>query len=222
MTIFSLSESTTGANNVIITISHCVMGLLFIFAGIVQLNDPDPFVWIFAYWGGAIAVLTTAFSSSKDISKGMVIFSGILPAYLMGFSFLGFTREYKKVWIGEQESDSLTGLSYLSFFRKIIEIEEAREAIGMLFLCAYLVIAYISCQKPVPVTEKPYAEDPMNVDSDGDGKLEKTDMFGSISSYTTAIFTAVVAFGYAMSWIGWNSALSNDSVTVGEHCKGIL
>lgn len=222
MTISAPANKKSDISNAIVTASHCIMGLLFVAAGVVQLNDPDPLLWILAYWGGAAAIFATAIVSNKEVSKGMLIFSGVLPAYLLGFSLLALGQEYKKAWIVREEQHPLGIHPYVSLMKRFIEIEETREAVGMLFLCLYLGVAYASCSKASKEQEKIQSEDPMNVDIDCDGKLEKVERASQFPSYITAVVAGAFAVGYAISWVGWKTALSNDAVSVGEHCKGIL
>lgn len=217
LTISAAQKS--GVIDAIVTASHCIMGLLFVAAGVVQINDPDPLVWILAYWGGAAAVFTTAVVPKKEISKHVLVFSGVLPAFLLGFSLLGLFRELKKAWIVPPVE---RGLSFPTFLRRFIEIEEAREALGMLFLCLYLAVAHGTCAKATASQDKSPAEDPVNVDVDCESKLERREPPNQFPSYLTAVIAGAVAVGYAISWIGWKTALSSDAVTVGDHCKGIL
>ncbi len=108
--------------------------LLFILFALVQINDPDPYIWIPFYLVPA--------AISFMVSRGRYPFFLIIPLALLylGFSLYTFPPSLTR-WISDE-------LSNQSMSMKTMSMEEARESLGsmicFLFLAIYSVYFYVT------------------------------------------------------------------------------
>jgi hypothetical protein len=94
-----------------------ILGIIFVSFSIMQLNDPDPLVWVPAYLVPAAA--SFVFTHKK---QNKFIFPLLAMIYLVG-SVLLFPPSIQE-WIHAEEK--------ASFGMKLPLIEEARESMGLL------------------------------------------------------------------------------------------
>lgn len=97
-----------------------ILGVIFILFSLVQLNDPDPLLWVLIYMIPAVAALVY---THRKQSKYLLI--GLAIIYLIGAVML-FPPSFQE-WITAEGEASSIGM-------KLPMIEEARESMG-LFLC---------------------------------------------------------------------------------------
>ena len=102
----------------ILSILLCLIFVLFAF---VQINDPDPWIWIPIYLFSAY----TEFCSSRNYFNPMLLMM-LATGYLLGALFL-FPFENMAEWIHTEEQAK-------SLEMKMPFVEEARESLG-LFIC---------------------------------------------------------------------------------------
>ncbi len=106
-------------------IASYIIGFIFLLFSIVQLNDPDPLIWVIAYLIPAIvAFLFTHHKFSKTLIFAVAI--GYLIACVATFppSF--------QEWIHAEEKAKSLGMN-------LPGIEEARESAGLLICCLVFV-----------------------------------------------------------------------------------
>ncbi len=97
-----------------------VFAALFIWAAIMQYNDPDPYVWYAIY--GIAAIVSVAFALNK-LSFNLTVLLAF--AYLLD-GILTWPAKFEGLEIGQGD---------------IKNIEEGREALGLLF-CAVIFFIY--------------------------------------------------------------------------------
>jgi hypothetical protein len=97
-----------------------IFTLLFLWAGYVQYNDPDAYLWYAIYGSAALASLLFFFGKLPWMAA-MVLF----VAYFVG-AIMDWPARFEGVTIGEGD---------------IKNVEEGREALGLL-ICALLMLGY--------------------------------------------------------------------------------
>jgi hypothetical protein len=100
------------------------MALLFLFAAVVQYNDPDPLRWTAIYGAACLASITAA--GGKPFHPGVV--AGIAAVAL--------------VWSGAIMFQGQGGAAYRHMFdtweMSATSVEEAREAVGLQIVAAWM------------------------------------------------------------------------------------
>jgi hypothetical protein len=108
----------------VFTALNAIMGLLFLFAVIVQYNDPDPIRWMAIYGGAALA----SFWAMR----------GSVPRWLPAIVLAGSV-----VWLALWIPRVLGKVGFSEIFQEAgmatMEIEEGREAIGLLLVAIWMV-----------------------------------------------------------------------------------
>jgi len=113
-------------------INFILFFLLLLFA-IVQLNDPDPFLWVFIYLTASILVFLSVF---KNIPK--IILRIVLIGLLL---FAGFYISYFLDWLKVEKKEELFGkMIYDKPY-----LEGTREFLGLLLTSG--IIYYLLRQK---------------------------------------------------------------------------
>jgi hypothetical protein len=97
------------------------MGLFLLFA-LVQLNDPDPLIWIFIY------LIPVFVFNTQLLRKGMGTFGQIT----LGFVYL--------VWAAEQFPPEWEGVLLDTMAMKTMNIELGRESLGLAMVGVCLMI----------------------------------------------------------------------------------
>ena len=102
-------------------------GIVFLLFALVQINDPDPMLWIMAYMLPAIVAFV---NPSKSIDKKLLL--GLAALYLIG-AFILFPPSMQD-WVNAEEQARSISMT-------LPGIEEARESMGLL-LCALALIFF--------------------------------------------------------------------------------
>lgn len=103
-----------------------IIAVVFLLFSIVQLNDPDPLVWIGIYGFVCIGAVLTML---RKIHPAVLLIP--LPFYLAGSVYL---------WPGTYEGITMS-MGYKP------GIEEARESLGLLIACISLVVLFFIARK---------------------------------------------------------------------------
>lgn len=119
-----LSKRTRGLN--------IFLSVVFIVFALVQLNDPDPFVWFTIYTLVAVALVVSAF---RPLSmKGLYLFSILLLVYAF------YHLPYLVQWLASENPGELFGeMSDDKYY-----LEGTREFLGLLIALA--AILYLNMQ----------------------------------------------------------------------------
>lgn len=96
-----------------------VFALLFLWAAILQWNDPDSFVWYLIYGGAVIASILFVYGR---LPVAMAL--GFMLAYIVGAVF-SWPDQFQGFAIGEGDIDN---------------IERGREAVGLLITAAVMLV----------------------------------------------------------------------------------
>lgn len=114
---------------------HCILGALLLVMALVQLNDPDPWLWSIFYCAASLAVFAALIGrSSIYYNWGIVAYA----LFLLSLSAPG-TLEY----IAHIGSDNLlTGMSPAKPY-----IEQAREFFGTLIALAIIAAYQYQCYR---------------------------------------------------------------------------
>lgn len=105
-----------------------LMALLFIFAAIVQYNDPDSLIWIVVY---GLAATICILWAKKEVGK---IIPVTLALILLAWSAFIFP-------------DSTEQSVFSSFSMQSIEIEEIRESLGLVIVAIWMLLLAFIPQK---------------------------------------------------------------------------
>lgn len=98
-----------------------IFGLVFMLFAYFQFNDPDSTVWIFTYSAAALA----CYMSVNNLWPSWV-FYGLAAGYLVA-AVLQWPPQFEGIFFGEAQMRS-------------INIEEARESLGLLICCVVMAI----------------------------------------------------------------------------------
>jgi len=117
---------------------NLIFCLLFIVSAGLQLNDPDPYIWMPIYLIGA-AISFQAFKG-KYYPKFTLLVSGI---YLIYCFYLFFDKSGVLAWFNEHNAENIAG----SMKASAPWIEETREFFGLLILIVVLMMNYFGSKK---------------------------------------------------------------------------
>lgn len=110
-------------------ILHLVLAVMFLIFAFVQVNDPDPLIWILIY--GLMAATCVLAAFNVYMPKALAVFGVILLAYAV-YYYPG-VRE----WLNSDDKgllfDDIAKMQYPY-------IEESREFLGLLICVAVLVM----------------------------------------------------------------------------------
>ncbi|MDV3307522.1 MAG: transmembrane 220 family protein [Cyclobacteriaceae bacterium] len=110
-------------------IFHLVLAVMFLIFAFVQVNDPDPLIWILIY--GLMAATCVLAAFNVYMPKALAVFGVILLAYAV-YYYPG-VRE----WLNSDDKgllfDDIAKMQYPY-------IEESREFLGLLICVAVLVM----------------------------------------------------------------------------------
>jgi hypothetical protein len=203
---------------------HALIGALFTAAAYVQLNDPDPLLWVSAYVAAAAVAIARAaeVGAGAPPSRALRIAAGaaaVQPIVLLLLSgrmiLLQIRKSSAPVEIVPSILPSLvhgaarlapaleevreSGMAIvLLYLRRAIEVEEVRESAGMAIVLLYLAQLIYTA---------------------GSSTMERGKAGGTAAS---SRFALVFAGALSLAWAAWVLALRAGAVDVGEHCKGIL
>ena len=119
---------------IFIKIGSALLGAMFLLAVVVQFNDPDPIPWMLVY-GGAVAAC--AMATTVQSQKWLRTVAGVIGAVALVWALFLLPRV-----LGQVEPGSLfreTGMATL-------EIEEAREALGLLLVAFWMLVLFIGAR----------------------------------------------------------------------------
>lgn len=102
-------------------ITNVVWGLMFAYAALVQLNDPDPLRWVTIY---AIAATFCALAVADHLPWRPTLGYAVCALVLAGFAWLGDSRE----------SHLMSGFPYWGALRE----EIVREILGLLLISGWM------------------------------------------------------------------------------------
>ncbi|MGZ5254442.1 MAG: transmembrane 220 family protein [Flavitalea sp.] len=108
--------------------------VLFVFAALVQYNDPDPYIWVPLYLYGA----ALCWMAIRKNYKSSLFISGIIVYTLYGL-YLLFDKNGVISWVRDHEAENIVQ----SMKATKPWIEETREFFGLLLLISALVINMI-------------------------------------------------------------------------------
>ncbi len=104
------------------------MAVLFIFAAIVQYNDPDSLIWIVTY---GLAATVCVLWARTEVSKAVPITLAVVSLIWSALIFPGNTGQ----------------AAFSSFSMQSIEVEEMRESLGLLIIAVWMLILAFIPQK---------------------------------------------------------------------------
>ena len=119
--------------HILMKISNLILAALFILFAFVQINDPDPVLWILIYGLMAVACILAAFGYYYP-----KVAAALLLAYLI-YSF--FLLPGVVQWLQSEDRSLL--FDDIAKMQNIY-IEEAREFLGLAFCILVLVIHLVS------------------------------------------------------------------------------
>lgn len=112
-------------------ILNLLLAVLFIVFAFIQINDPDPVLWILIYGAMAVACVLAAFRYFYP-----KVLAGMLVLFI-AYSFVSVSGAIK--WLQSDDKhllfDDLAKMQYLY-------IEEAREFLGLL-ICVLVVVLHL-------------------------------------------------------------------------------
>ncbi|MCC8359785.1 transmembrane 220 family protein [Salinimicrobium sediminilitoris] len=115
-------------------IFNALFAIIFFFSAFVQLNDPDPALWIAIYGYGALVCSLAVFGKDKKIYH----YLGLL-VFLSYAIYLFFIPDGVNSWITLYNAEDITG----SMSDEKPWIEATREFFGLLILSFALLINLI-------------------------------------------------------------------------------
>lgn len=96
-----------------------IFAALFVYAAIVQYNDPDAMKWYAIYGTAALASLLFA------LGKLRLLWAIVLAVFYLGFTWYTWPEKFEGVTIGEGD---------------IVNIERGREALGLLIAGVMMIV----------------------------------------------------------------------------------
>lgn len=103
-----------------------VFAALFLYAAVVQYNDPDAIKWYAIYGTAALASLLFGFGKLR------LMWAVILAIFYLGLTFYTWPEKFEGVTIGEGD---------------IVNIERGREALGLLIAGIMMVLYTLGSRK---------------------------------------------------------------------------
>lgn len=218
--------------------SNSVMGALFASAAYVQLNDPDPLAWVGVYATGSALCVTTAMIAARklppvhiEVALPVMLAAITYPFYMLVRSGNVLLRVLISAF-GLQQPGSLTEKLSFAALKQLIEVEEAREVAGMLLLLSWLIFFSSATAIETPPLQTAAANAAKKVLTSAPRVAAPTAEQPEPAHSTWALLTSVfagpsawsLAFAgfYCACWVGWVMALKTGSVSVGDHCQGML
>lgn len=115
-------------------IANGVMSLLFAFAVVVQVNDPDPFAWMAIYGLACIACVLALLRRGHWLVPASVAAAAILwavtiaPRVLGRVPFLDMFNEFEMRDTGIEESREMYGLLMIAAWMTVLALSAHRRA----------------------------------------------------------------------------------------------
>ncbi len=120
------------------------LSIIFVLFALVQLNDPDPAIWVGVY------LLTAVFSFLAFRQKFHPLPTLVFMILCAIWAIILFPSSFTEWWQLEEEAQTLK--------MKMPGIEEARESMGLLICVAALLIIWIKGRKFNKTTKKGLSE----------------------------------------------------------------
>jgi hypothetical protein len=117
-------------------IVNLILAVMFLVFAFLQINDPDPLLWIGIY--GALAVICVLAAFRIYSRAAMVVLSGLLLVY--GYFLLPGAQEW---WAQEDRSALFDDVAKMEH----LYIEEARELLGLLICIVVLIFQLITARR---------------------------------------------------------------------------
>jgi hypothetical protein len=117
-------------------IFNFILAAIFLLFAFVQVNDPDPLIWIFIY--GAMAVFAILAMFNVFFRKAILVMLILYIGYSM--MFVGGVQEWLQQ---ENKADLFSDVAKMQH----PYIEEAREFLGLWICIAVLIFYYIKSRK---------------------------------------------------------------------------
>ena len=114
------------------TMANGVMSLLFAFAAVVQVNDPDPFTWILIY---SLAIIACVLAIMR---RG----HWLVPASIAGLAVIWAVTISPRV-LGDVPFLDMFG----AFEMRDVGVEESREMYGLLLVAVWLTVLAVSARR---------------------------------------------------------------------------
>ena len=122
------------------TVANLVMLLLFVFAAVVQFNDPDPLAWVAIY-------LAAALMCAMEMRRTTPIWAPAIVAAI-ALAWSGY--------IATRALDVPIGTLFAEWEMRNIRVEEAREMYGLAIVGTWmLVIAGVRLARKPAISTKP-------------------------------------------------------------------
>jgi hypothetical protein len=115
-------------------IANGVMSLLFAFAVVVQINDPDPFAWMAIYGLACVACVLAMLRRGHwlvpaAVGAAAIIWSAtIAPRVLGRVPFLDMFNEFEMRDMGIEESREMYGLLMIAAWMTVLALSARRRA----------------------------------------------------------------------------------------------
>jgi hypothetical protein len=111
-------------------IVNLILAVMFLLFAFVQVNDPDPVLWILIYGSMAVVCIMAAFGYYSRIALAILLVGFIAYAVIL---LPGFSE-----WLSQDDKSAL--FDY---------IEEAREFLGLIICIVVLIVQLIRSRKPL-------------------------------------------------------------------------
>lgn len=105
-----------------------LVAALFIFAAIVQYNDPDSLIWVLTY---GLAATVCILWARDELRKAVPIIIAVVALGWSAFIFPGTTGQ----------------AAFSTFSMQSIEIEEMRESLGLVIMAVWMLLLAFIPQK---------------------------------------------------------------------------
>ncbi len=113
-----------------------VFALLFVFAAVVQVNDPDPLSWVLIYaaaaWASVLSALgrVTRLLPSGIAAVALLWAATIVPRVVGRVPFGEMFREWEMQNAGVEESRELYGLILIALWMASVALRATRRSMG--------------------------------------------------------------------------------------------
>jgi hypothetical protein len=121
------------------TAANVLMLVLFLFAAVVQFNDPDPLLWVAVYLVGAA-------TCAMEIRRRTPI---LLPAVIaiVALAWAGY--------LGTRAGGVPVASLFAEWEMRDVAVEEAREMYGLLIVTVWMAAVFVAARTRVTGAEQP-------------------------------------------------------------------
>jgi hypothetical protein len=119
-------------------IVNLILAVMFLLFAFVQVNDPDPVLWILIYGSMAVVCILAAFRVYSRIALVILLVAFLAYAIIL---LPGFNE-----WLKQDDKSALfDDIAKMDH----IYIEETREFLGLLICCAVVILQLIRSRRPL-------------------------------------------------------------------------